>query len=78
MCDSHPQEVRGVILGWLCGTHSAWRYWYLENGRYDDEQEEMSKAIDCGLAPKVFMKLALVCSSPGLGRKLSSISTRYF
>lgn len=75
--DSVSQEVRRIILERLRGTHSAWANWYLENERYDDAQEEMSKTIGFGLAPKVVMKWALTWSAPGLARKLSPKSRPY-
>jgi len=72
-----PAAARKTIVGELRANHADWANWHLDNRRYDDARREVSKAIRCGVTPKMAAKLALTWLAPEFARKLSGRPAAY-
>jgi hypothetical protein len=75
--DAFPPEVNTIILHQLRANHCGWANWHLENKRYRMAQQEVSKAVQYGLTPKLAIKWTLIWFVPVLARKLSSKAKAY-
>src|SRR5208283_3297783 len=46
-----PRDVRQTIVGNLRALHSEWANWYLENERYDEARQAVTRAVKYELTP---------------------------
>jgi hypothetical protein len=66
-----PPDVRRIVVRGLRCQHSQWANWYLENARYDEALQAVSKAMRYGLTPALTVKWALAWFAPTLARRIT-------
>ena len=66
-----PQDVRRTIERSLRALHSHWANWHLENGRYDEAREAVSRAVKYEITLGTTVKWALVWLSPALAKRIA-------
>jgi glycosyltransferase involved in cell wall biosynthesis len=71
MNDALPADVRRTVKRSLGALHSHWANWHLENGRYDEARQEVSKAVDHKPALGTAVKWALTWLAPGIARRIA-------
>ena len=64
-------DVRKRVVRSLRQTYSAWTNWYLENQRYDEAQQAVSKALGCEITLKLAIKYAMTHLAPSFARRVS-------
>jgi glycosyltransferase involved in cell wall biosynthesis len=72
-----PADIRRIILEVLRGTYCNWANWHLKNERYGEARQAISRAMMCGLTPRVTVKWALTWLAPTLTRRLSGTPAPY-
>jgi glycosyltransferase involved in cell wall biosynthesis len=71
MGDSLPPHVRDTVRRGLGALHSAESNWHLENFRYSEARDSVSKAVHYRKAPGTVVKYALAWLAPGLARSVA-------
>ena len=71
-------DVRKAIVHNLRSTHSSWANWCLENGRYEEAREQISKAVKHQLTPGLAFKWILTHTAPSMAKKIVPKSKSYF
>jgi hypothetical protein len=66
-----PPDVHRVVVRGLRCQHSHWTNWYLENARYDEARQAVSRAMKYELTPALTVKWALTWLAPALARRVS-------
>lgn len=66
-----PQDVRRLVERNLGALHSHWANWYLENGRYDEARQAVSRAVRHKLTLGTTAKWALIWVAPALARRIT-------
>jgi len=66
-----PQDVRRTVERNLGALHSHWANWYLENGRYDEARQAVSRAVKLMITPGTTVKWALTWLAPALARRIT-------
>jgi glycosyltransferase involved in cell wall biosynthesis len=66
-----PPDVRMTVARNLGALHSHWANWYLENARYAEARQEVSRAVKYKLTPGTTAKFALTWLAPALARKIA-------
>jgi len=70
-------DVRRIVVQDLRGLHSAWTNWYLENERYAEAREAVSRAVNYELTPQLAIKWMLTRVAPSFARRLSPKTRAY-
>lgn len=65
-----PPDVRAAVIQNLRAIHSMWANWYLQNGKYAQAHEALSRAVRCGVTPNLVIKWILTRVAPGIARRL--------
>lgn len=71
MGDALSPELRRTIQRNLGALHSHWANWYLENRRYDEAREAVSRAVKYKRAPGTTVKWALTWLAPAVARRIT-------
>lgn len=71
MDDSLPPALRRTIERNLGALHSHWANWYLENGRYDEARQAVSRAVKHKITLALTVKWALTWLAPALARRIT-------
>ena len=66
-----PPDVRRIVERNLGALHSHWANWYLENERYTEAREAVSKAVKHKMALGTTVKWALTWLAPALARRIT-------
>jgi len=66
-----PPEIRRTVERTLGALYSHWANWYLENGRYDQAREAVSRAVEHKVALGTTIKWALTWLAPALARRVA-------
>jgi glycosyltransferase involved in cell wall biosynthesis len=66
-----PPELRKTIERNLGALYSHWANWYLENGRYAEARQAVSRAVEHKPALGTAVKWALTWLAPGIARKIA-------
>lgn len=66
-----PPEVRKRVESNLGGVHSHWANWYLENRRYAEARQAVSRAVRHKITLKTTAKWALTWLAPVLARRMA-------
>jgi len=66
-----PPELHRIVVRGLRCQHSQWTNWYLENARYDEARQAISKAVRYEVTPGLTVKWALTWLAPALARKIT-------
>lgn len=71
MGNALPSDLRRIIARNLGALHSHWANWYLENERYDEAREAVSRAVKFKVAPGTTVKWALTWLAPTVARRIT-------
>ncbi|MFI5092219.1 MAG: glycosyltransferase family 2 protein [Candidatus Acidiferrales bacterium] len=66
-----PPDLRRTVERNLGALHSHWANWYLENGRYDEARQAVSRAVKYKISPGLMVKWALTWLAPALARRIT-------
>jgi glycosyltransferase involved in cell wall biosynthesis len=66
-----PPDVRRTVERSLGALHSHWANWYLENGRYDEARQAVSRAVKHKITLGTTVKWALTWLAPPLARRIT-------
>ena len=66
-----PADVRKILIHNLRHVYSAWTNWYLEQGRYVEARQAVSRALEYELTVALAIKWALTKVAPTLARRIS-------
>jgi len=66
-----PPDVRRIVVRGLRAQHSQWANWYLENARYHEARQAVSRAVKYELTPGLAVKWALTWLAPALARRIT-------
>ncbi len=72
-----PRDVRETVERNLRALHSEWTNWYLENRRYDEARQSVSKAVKYQITLGLTIKWALTRLAPALARRITPKSKLY-
>jgi len=64
-------DVRVVVERTLGALHSHWANWYLENARYREARQAVSRAVKHKTAPGTMAKFVMTWVAPALARKIT-------
>ena len=71
MSDQLPPDVRRTVERNLGALQSHWANWYLENRRYAEAREAVSKAVKHKITPGTTVKWALTWLAPAIARRIT-------
>jgi glycosyltransferase involved in cell wall biosynthesis len=71
MGDRLPPELRSTVASSLGALYSHWANWYLENRRYEEARQAVSKAVEYKAAVGTRIKWAMTWLAPRLARKIT-------
>jgi glycosyltransferase involved in cell wall biosynthesis len=66
-----PPDVRRIVRRNLGALHSHWANWHLENLRYREARQAVSRAVKHKIAPGTMVKWALTWLAPALARRIT-------
>ena len=66
-----PPDVRRIIERSLRALHSHWANWHLENGRYDEALEAVSRAVKYEVTLRTTFKWVLIRLAPTLAKTIT-------
>ncbi len=66
-----PPDVRRTVERNLGAVHSHWTNWHLENARYREARQAVSKAVKYKIAPGTTVKFLLTWLAPALARRIT-------
>jgi cellulose synthase/poly-beta-1,6-N-acetylglucosamine synthase-like glycosyltransferase len=72
-----PPDVREMVGGNLRCVHSAWTNWYLENRRYSEARQAVSRAMKYEPTLGLTVKWVLTWLAPALVRRITPRSQAY-